>query len=66
MHGNMDPDIHLELENLTVRDVLNRLVLHSIPNFQKLRWDPQGWKHEFIIDPEAATGLGGYPRWNSF
>jgi hypothetical protein len=66
MHGNMDPDIHLELENLTVRDVLNRLVLHSIPIFQKLRWDPQGWKYEFIIDPEAATGLGGYPSWDSF
>ncbi len=68
--GNMPPPkITIRLRNVTVRNALNALSLYSLTMFRQgelLGWSPTGWKYEFVIDPKAATGLGGYPRWSTF
>jgi hypothetical protein len=68
MSGDMDPEINLELRQKTVRDILHGLVLYSAELYPKklVGIPPTSWKYEFIIDPEATTGLGGYPRWSTF
>jgi hypothetical protein len=60
--GGSEPEIDLELHNQTVREVLNSILIYSQTN---LKWSI-GWKYEFIIDPNAPTGLGGYPKWDAF
>jgi len=65
--GGMEPQIDLELWNMTVREVLNSITLYTVKLSQeKPDWFPIGWKYEFIIDPKAQTGLGGYPSWSDF
>lgn len=62
----MNPEIDLELENVTVRKILNAIVLYSVKLYgERPGWSPISWKYEFIIDPTAPTGLGGYPRWSA-
>lgn len=70
--GNLPREFHLELEDGTVRDVLNAVVLYSMKAFQENAPDPTGWrtppsswKYEFTVDPEASTGLGGIPHWDT-
>lgn len=64
------PKISLKLENVTVREILNAIVLYDLKLYHEQKrpegWPPIGWKYEFIIDPDAPTGLGGYPRWEMF
>jgi hypothetical protein len=71
--GNMDPTIHIHLENVTVRQLLDEVVLYS----RKLNADtppdaggnkipPTSWFYDFTIDPDSYTGLGGVPLWKSF
>lgn len=63
------PRISLKLQNVTVREILNAVVLYSVKlshEGQLYGWPPISWKYEFIIDPNAPTGLGGYPRWSTF
>ena len=58
------PEAHLDLQSMTVREILNALILHSAKIYQgRLNGFPISWKYEFIIDPDAPTGLGGYPAW---
>jgi len=58
------PQVDLELQNLTVRELLNALVLYSVKIYRgRLNSFPMSWKYEFIVDPDAITGLGGYPGW---
>jgi len=65
--GGMEPQIDLEMQNVTVREILNSIALYSVKLSQEQPDGfPIGWKYEFIIDPEAQTGLGGYPSWNEF
>lgn len=65
LSGGMEPQIDLEMQNVTVRDILNAITLYSVKLSQEHpNWFPIGWKYEFIIDPEAQTGLGGYPSWS--
>jgi hypothetical protein len=71
--GNMDPTLSLHLHELTVRQVLNHLVLYSVQLRDKLPPDaggnklaPTSWMYEFVINPNATTGLGGTPRWIAF
>jgi hypothetical protein len=73
MSGNGDPDFHLHLENITVRQLLNELVIYSIevsrnskPNIGGIKIPPTSWIYEFIIDPDSPTGLGGTPHWIAF
>jgi hypothetical protein len=70
--GNMPSEFHLKFEGGTVRDVLNAVVLHSLRRYQDATPDPTGWrtpptswKYEFTIDPDAPTGLGGIPSWDT-
>ncbi|MGH9862042.1 MAG: hypothetical protein ACRD35_01315 [Candidatus Acidiferrales bacterium] len=70
--GNMTPQFHLDLENKTVRQVLNDVVLYSLLLYRESSPDATGWKppptswiYEFVVDPDAATGLGGVPRWDT-
>jgi hypothetical protein len=56
------PRISLKLQNMTVREILNAIVLYSM----KMKISYVSWKYEFIIAPDAPTGLGGYPRWDIF
>jgi hypothetical protein len=72
-HGNMDPEVSLQLQDKTVREILNAVVLYSVQLRSKTPADSTGnrlpttsWIYEFIIDPNAATGLGGTPRWIAF
>src|SRR5437867_7407556 len=60
MIGDKNPEFHIEVENATVREILNSIALQSASSF------PTSWKYKFIIDSNASTGLGGYPRWEIF
>lgn len=67
LSGGMEPQIDLEMQNVTVREILNAIALYSVKLFhERPNWFPIGWKYEFIIDPGAQTGLGGYPKWSEF
>jgi hypothetical protein len=73
LSGNMDPEIHLELHDMTVREILNAVVLYSRQLMDQTPADiggnkipPTSWTYEFIIDPDASTGLGGTPHWKAF
>ena len=73
MTGNMDPEIHLDLHNLTVREVLNAVVLYSLqlnkqlpPDWTGNKIPPTSWIYDFTVDPEAQTGIGGHPQWAAF
>ncbi len=73
MSGNMDPQINLDLENMTVREILNAVVLYSQqlnnqtpPDWTGNKIPPTSWIYEFIIDPTAPTGSGGTPHWKAF
>jgi hypothetical protein len=63
LSGGMEPQIDFEIQNVTVRQILNSLILYSRRN---LGLFPIGWKYEFVIDPQAQNGLGGYPKWSTF
>ena len=64
------------MHNATVRQILNAISLMSIADFNKgphydargypTKLAPVGWEYEFVLDPDAATGLGGYPEWKPF
>jgi len=63
------PEIEMDLNDVTVRGILNAVALYSRKLYLEGRLqglEPIGWKYEFIIDPNAPTGLGGYPRWSDF
>lgn len=66
--GNMPPPFFtVDLDEVTVRQILNAISLKSIEMFkQGKNYAPVGWKYEFIIDANAPTGLGGYPKWSAF
>jgi hypothetical protein len=75
--GNMvPPRFTLHLQDVTVRQILDEISMRSIqmfkegPNFDSsgrgLRSGPTGWQYDFVTNPDAGTGLGGYPRWTSF
>ena len=77
LSGNaIPPRFTLHLKNITVCQILITISLKSIqifrtgPNFDRngmrLGSAPVGWKYEFLIDPNAPTGLGGYPKWTAF
>lgn len=73
MSGNMDPQVDLNLEDVTVEQILDAVVLYSQemnrqakPNRTGNKIPPTSWMYEFIIDPAADTGLGGTPRWEAF
>jgi hypothetical protein len=58
------PELNLEAQNVSVRELLNSFILHSANIYQgQPNGFPVSWKYEFIIDPDAPTGLGGYPGW---
>jgi len=61
------PRIDITLQNMTVREILNAVVLYSLKlSNEPAGWAPISWQYEFIIDPTAPTGLGGYPKWDAF
>lgn len=73
MHGNMDPQIKIHLQNVTVRQILNGVVVYSHELYENAKPDwtgnrpvPTSWIYDFTIDPAAPTGLGGYPVWIAF
>jgi hypothetical protein len=67
MSGDMDPQISLEFRNVTVREILNAVSLFSADLSRKYsHFAAVSWKYEFVVDPSATTGLGGYPKWDVF
>jgi hypothetical protein len=73
LHGNMDPHIKLHLQDCTVREILNSIVLYSLrlnnrtaPDWTGNKIPPTSWMYEFVVDSAAPTGLAGYPRWVAF
>jgi hypothetical protein len=65
--GNMDPQISFELQNATVREILNSIVLYSVKLSREHTYiSPVSWKYQFIINPRAPSALGGFPRWDVF
>lgn len=72
MSGNRTPEFNLELRNMTVREILNAIVLHSArvyreeaPGDTGWKAPPASWKYEFKMDSSAPTGLGGTPTWDT-
>jgi len=68
-HGNMDPNVNLHLRNMTVREILNATVVYSVRLRDETPADWTGnkppttsWMYEFVINPNAPTGLGFTPR----
>lgn len=57
------PTLRLELENVTVRDILNRVAQES-ESLKENEMGPTGWIYTFKID--NTTPLGGHPRWELF
>jgi hypothetical protein len=68
LSGNVPPPTFiLRVRHATVREVLNAIALHSLEMFREGKLaGPTGWEYDFVIDPRAYTGLGGYPRWIVF
>ena len=77
LSGNMTPPrFSLNLRDVTVRQILDAISLKSIRMFETgkynaangtpLRSGPVGWQYDFVLDPDASTGLGGYPSWKPF
>jgi hypothetical protein len=73
LSGNMAPQIHLDLHDVTVREILNAVVLYSQqlneqtpPDWTGNKIPPTSWIYDFTIDPAAPTGLGGTPHWEAF
>ncbi len=79
--GNfVPPRFTLHLHDVTVRQILDAISLKDIETFNQVvkegkffdlagkatRWNPTGWKYDFVLKPDASTGLGGYPTWRSF
>lgn len=61
--SNLYPSIDFEFQGKTVRNILNSLVLQGSQLSTKNGGKTLSWKYQFIIDPDAYTGLGGYPLW---
>lgn len=73
LSGNMDPQIEFHMQDATVREILNAVVLYSLelnknskPDWTGNKLAPTSWIYDFTIDPSAPTGLGGYPKWIAF
>jgi hypothetical protein len=73
MHGNMDPQIKIHLQDVTVRQILNGIVSYSYEVYKNTKPDwtgnkpaPTSWIYDFTVDPAAPTGLGGYATWTAF
>ena len=69
----MDPQIKLHLHDLTVRQILDAVVIYSLelnkksaPDWTGSKLPPTSWIYDFTIDPAASTGLRGYPKWIAF
>lgn len=55
--------IHLDLHDVTVRDILNAIIMSNLKDSSTdYRIPVFGWKYELLNAPNAATGLGGYPQ----
>lgn len=60
------PPLILELHNVTVRQILDAISLKSIQRFKEGKnYAPVGWEYNFIIHPNASTGLGGHPQFKT-
>ena len=77
MSGNIPPPrFTLELHNVTVRQILDAISLKGIEMFKEgpdfdsrgmpIKFAPVGWEYDFVIHPNAATGLDGFPKWTRF
>jgi hypothetical protein len=73
LKGNMDPKIKLNLHDLTVRQILDAVIIYSlelnkksVPDWTGNKLPPTSWIYDFTIDPAASTGLRGYPKWIAF
>ena len=77
MSGNMPPPrMTIHLQDVTVRQILDAISMKSIEMFKEgpdfdssgrgVKLAPSGWEYDFVTDPNASTGLGGYPIWRSF
>ena len=71
--GNMDPNVNLQLQNMTVREILNATVVYSVrlrdetpADWTGYKFPTASWMYEFVMNPNAPTGLGGTPRWVAF
>lgn len=65
------PTISIRVENTTVRGVLNAFAAYTLAHAASDRIEGivlcgTGWRVEFLPDPQAATGLGGYVKWSAF
>lgn len=61
------PPFVLELHNVTVRQILDAISLKSVQQFKEGKnYGPVGWEYDFVIKPDASTGLGGIPKWKAF
>ena len=68
----MSPQFDLELENMTVREILNAVVLYSLKLYRERPPNPNGWRppptswiYKFTLKPDDPTGLEGIPRWDT-
>jgi hypothetical protein len=71
MNKGLAPEIEIHLRNTTVRGLLNAIarymLTHKVTDESgNVHLVPRGWEFQFILDPDADTGLGGYPRWACF
>jgi hypothetical protein len=68
LSGNMLPTkFTLELHNATVRQILDAISLKSIEMFKEGKnYGPVGWQFDFVVHPNAPTGLGGFAKWARF
>jgi hypothetical protein len=70
--GNLTPPlIEIHLRATTVRSALNAFAAYTLAHtfFDEAGrglTGPSGWAFQFIVDADAETGLGGYPRWTQF
>ncbi len=68
LSGNMPlPGFRMHLRNVTVREILDAIALYSVRLFKEGKtYGPVGWEYDFVIDPDAPTGVGGTPKWSAF
>jgi hypothetical protein len=65
------PLIEMHLRKTSVRGALNTIAAYTLTHpitdeAGNVLSSPTGWEFRFIVDPDAATGLGGHPQWMPF
>jgi len=67
----MEPELDFRADNISVRELLNKLAAYSIElsnkaNAKGIYLAPVSWRFTFRPDPQAPNAMAGYPEFEAF